>query len=109
MIGAQQIDAVGAKRLADVIKLDASTSDAYNTTGYWDYATVRGFVLDNKFNYRREGLPISAETYIPLDNKERVEILKGTSGIQAGTSAPGGFDQLRCQAPHVTATAHYQT
>jgi iron complex outermembrane recepter protein len=99
IIGAQQIQAVGAKRLADVIKLDASTSDAYNTTGYWDYATVRGFVLDNKFNYRREGLPISAETFIPLENKERIEILKGTSGIQAGTSAPGGLINYAVKRP----------
>jgi iron complex outermembrane recepter protein len=99
IISAQQINAVGAKRLADVIKLDASTSDAYNTTGYWDYATVRGFVLDNKFNYRREGLPINAETFIPLDNKERVEILKGTSGIQAGTSAPGGLINYAVKRP----------
>jgi iron complex outermembrane recepter protein len=99
VIGAQQINALGAKRLADVIKLDASTSDAYNAIGYWDYATVRGFVLDNKFNYRREGLPISAETYIPLDNKERVEILKGTSGIQAGTSAPGGLVNYAVKRP----------
>ena len=91
VITATQMQAVGAKRLADVIQLDASASDAYNATGYWDYATVRGFVLDNKFNYRRDGLPISAETYLPLDNKERVEILKGTSGMQAGTSAPGGL------------------
>jgi iron complex outermembrane recepter protein len=99
VIGAQQINAVGAKRLADIIKLDASTSDAYNTVGYWDYATVRGFVLDNKFNYRREGLPISAETFIPLDNKERVDILKGTSGIQAGTSAPGGLVNYAVKRP----------
>jgi iron complex outermembrane recepter protein len=99
VVGAQQIDALGAKRLADIIKLDASTSDAYNTVGYWDYATVRGFVLDNKFNYRREGLPISAETFIPLDNKERVEILKGTSGIQAGTSAPGGLINYAVKRP----------
>ncbi|MGA8516491.1 MAG: TonB-dependent siderophore receptor [Burkholderiaceae bacterium] len=99
IIGAEQINAVGAKRLADVIKLDASMSDAYNSTGYWDYATVRGFVLDNKFNYRREGLPISAETFIPLENKERVEILKGTSGIQAGTSAPGGLINYAVKRP----------
>jgi iron complex outermembrane receptor protein len=99
IIGAEQINAVGAKRLADVLKLDASTSDAYNTIGYWDYATMRGFVLDNKFNYRREGLPISAETFIPLENKERVEILKGTSGIQAGTSAPGGLINYAVKRP----------
>ncbi len=99
IIGTQQISEVGAKRLADVLKLDVSSSDAYNAIGYWDFATVRGFVLDNKFNYRREGLPISAETFIPLDNKERVEILKGTSGIQAGTSAPGGLINYAVKRP----------
>lgn len=66
-------------------------SDAYNTEGYWDNLTVRGFVIDNRFNYRRDGLPINAETSIPLDNKAQIEVLKGTSGLQAGTSAPGGL------------------
>jgi iron complex outermembrane recepter protein len=99
VISAEQIESVGAKRLADLTKFDASVSDAYNTAGYWDYATVRGFVLDNKFNYRREGLPISAETFIALDNKESVEILKGTSGIQAGTSAPGGLINYNVKRP----------
>jgi iron complex outermembrane recepter protein len=102
VITATQMQAVGAKRLADVVQLDASTSDAYNATGYWDYATVRGFVLDNKFNYRRDGLPISAETYLSLDNKERVEILKGTSGMQAGTSAPGGLINYVVKRPLAT-------
>ncbi len=96
---AGQIDAVGARRLSDLMKLDASISNAYNAVGYWDYATVRGYVLDNKFNYRREGLPINAETFIALDNKERVELLKGTSGMQAGTSAPGGLVQYVVKRP----------
>lgn len=91
VIDAATLQASGARRLADLTKFDASVTDAYNSPGYWDYLTIRGFTLDNRFNYRREGLPISAETSIPLDNKERVEILKGTSGIQAGTSAPGGL------------------
>ncbi len=99
IISSQQITATGAKRLADLNKLDASVSDAYNTVGYWDYATVRGFVLDNKTNYRREGLPISAETAIGLDNKASVEVLKGTSGIQAGTSSPGGLVNYTVKRP----------
>ncbi len=99
VISSQQIQAAGAKRLADLNKMDASVSDAYNTVGYWDYATVRGFVIDNKYNYRREGLPISAETAIGLDNKASVEILKGTSGMQAGTSAPGGLVNYTVKRP----------
>lgn len=91
VIGRRDMDNAGARRLADLTRFDASVADAYNAPGYWDFLSIRGFTLDNRFNYRREGLPISAETPIPLDNKERVEILKGTSGIQAGTSAPGGL------------------
>ncbi len=101
-VSAAQIVELGATRLADLVKLDPSVSDAYNTVGYWDYATVRGFVLDNKYNYRREGLPISAETSIALDNKDRVEILKGTSGMQAGTSAPGGIVNYVVKRPTAT-------
>jgi len=95
----KQIESAGAKRLSDLNQFDASVSDAYNAAGYWDYATVRGFVIDNKYNYRRDGLPINAETYIPLDNKEQVDILKGTSGIQAGTSAPGGLINYMVKRP----------
>ena len=91
VVDSATLRASGARRLADLTQFDSSVTDAYNSAGYWDYLTVRGFVLDNRFNYRREGLPISAETSIALDNKERVEILRGTSGIQAGTSAPGGL------------------
>jgi iron complex outermembrane receptor protein len=82
---------IGAQRVSDALRLDASVSDSYNSPAYWDMLSVRGFTLDNRYNYRREGLPISAETMIPMDNKERIELLKGTSGIQAGTSAPGGL------------------
>ncbi|MBX3623601.1 MAG: TonB-dependent siderophore receptor [Rhizobacter sp.] len=89
----------GTQRLADVVKADASVSDAYNSEGYWDFVAVRGFTLDNRFNYRRDGLPINAETSIPLDNKERIEILKGTSGMQAGTSAPGGIANYVVKRP----------
>lgn len=91
VIGSDTISALGAKRLSDLYQLDASVGDAYNAVGYYDFASVRGFVLDNTYNFRREGLPISAETAFPLDHLERVELLKGTSGIQAGTSAPGGL------------------
>ncbi|BDU58010.1 TonB-dependent receptor [Limnohabitans sp. MORI2] len=82
---------IGARRVSDALHLDASVSDSYNSPAYWDILSVRGFTLDNRYNYRREGMPINAETMIPMDNKERIELLKGTSGIQAGTSSPGGL------------------
>ena len=91
VITAESMKDAGMTRLSDATATDAAVSDAYNSEGYYDFLTVRGFVLDNRFNFRRDGLPINAETSIPLDNKSRIEILKGTSGMQAGTSAPGGL------------------
>jgi iron complex outermembrane receptor protein len=89
----------GIDSLAGVTSLDASVSDAYNSPGYWSTLTIRGFVLDNNHNVQRDGLPISAETAIGLENKERIEILKGTSGAQAGTSSPGGLANFTVKRP----------
>ncbi len=98
-IDAAQIRDAGAKRLADLVRFDASVADAYNAEGYIDYFTLRGFVIDNRFNFRRDGLPINAETSIPLENKARVDVLKGLSGMQAGTSAPGGLVDVVVKRP----------
>jgi len=105
---------IGATRLSDALRLDASVTDSYNSPAYWDILSVRGYTLDNRYNYRREGLPINAETMIPMENKERIELLKGTSGIQAGTSSPGGLvNYLVKRAPTANddnmraVTAHY--
>jgi iron complex outermembrane recepter protein len=91
VITSEQIRDRGVTRLSDAVKTDPGVTDSYNTAGYYDALTVRGFKIDNEFNYRRDGLPINAQTAIGLENKENVEVLKGTSGIQAGTSAPGGL------------------
>jgi len=98
-VDAAQIRDAGARRLSDLTRFDPSVTTAYDTEGYVDYFTVRGFVIDNRFNFRRDGLPINAETSIPLENKARVDILKGLSGLQAGTSAPGGLVDLVVKRP----------
>lgn len=100
-VGEAQLKDSGSQGLRELARQDASVSDAYNAVGYWDSLTVRGFVIDQRYNYRRDGLPITGETAIGLDNKSRLELLKGTSGIQAGTSAPGGLVNLVVKRPDV--------
>jgi iron complex outermembrane receptor protein len=89
----------GATQISQLTRFDASVSDAYNAEGYWSFLAIRGYVADNQYNFRRDGLPINAETALPLANKQRVEVLKGTSGIQAGTSSPGGLVNLVVKRP----------
>lgn len=99
VIDAKRLRSAGATRLADLTNHEAGLSDAYNTVGYWDALTLRGFVLDSRTGFRREGLPISAETSIALFNKDRLEILKGASGFAAGTSVPAGMVNYRVKRP----------
>ena len=81
VINSTQLQDAGITSLADITRLDAGITDAYNPPGYWSQLAVRGFTLDNRFNYRRDGLPINAETVIGQANKQAIEVLKGTSGL----------------------------
>jgi len=99
VFGPGQLADLGVTQLGLLPKLDASVSDAYNAEGYWASLAVRGFPLDNRYNLRRDGLPINGETAIALGNKERFELFKGTSGIQAGTSSPAGLVNLVVKRP----------
>ncbi len=99
VISVSQLQDAGITGLGDLTRLNAAATDAYNPPGYWSQLAVRGFIVDNRFNYRRDGLPINAETIIPLANKQALELLQGTSGLQAGTSAPGGLVNLVVKRP----------
>ena len=99
VIDQRQLKDAGISSLGDITRLDAGFTDAYNAPGYWNQVAVRGYTLDNRYNYRRDGLPINAETVIGQANKQRLEVLKGTSGLQAGTSSPGGLLNLVVKRP----------
>jgi iron complex outermembrane recepter protein len=92
----------GISSLAGVTRINAGISDAYNAVGYWSSFAVRGYRLDERNNYRRDGLPINAETALWLGNKGSLEVLRGTSGMQAGVSAPGGLLNLLVKRPNGT-------
>lgn len=98
-LSAERLSELGISQLAGITKLDASVSDSYNAVGYWSQLKVRGFDLDNRFNLRRDGLPINGETSLSLANKAAVEVLKGSSGMQAGTSSPAGLVNLVVKRP----------
>ncbi len=79
-----------ARVLTDVVKNDASIGDGYAAIGYYPNFVSRGFALDLASSYLINGNVIRGEQNVALENKERVEILKGISAIQSGMSTPGG-------------------
>jgi iron complex outermembrane receptor protein len=100
-IDRQQMQDFGIHNSTDAMKLDASVSDAYNAVGYAENFSIRGFALDNTSSYRKDGIAIPGDTQIPLENKERIEVLKGLAGLQAGVAAPGGIINYVTKRPTV--------
>ncbi len=98
-IGQQQMQELNIRSTTDAMKFDASVSDSYNAIGYAEMFSIRGFMLDNASSYRKDGLAISGDTQIPLENKERIEILKGLAGLQAGVTTPAGIINYAVKRP----------
>ena len=69
VIAADLLAGTATQSLSQVLKLDASLADSYNTTGYIESLSVRGFLLDQSGNFRRNGLAISNYAPIALENK----------------------------------------
>ena len=99
VLGADLLAATASSSLSQVLKLDASLTDSYNTTGFIEGLSVRGFLLDQGNNFLRNGLPVSNYAPIALENKERIEVLKGVAGLQSGVSAPGGLVNFVTKTP----------
>jgi len=90
-IGRTQMQDLSIRSATEAVRFDASVSDAYNAVGYAEQFSIRGFTLDNNYSYRKDGFAIPGDSQIPLENKERIEILKGLAGLSAGIAAPGGI------------------
>jgi iron complex outermembrane receptor protein len=90
-IGRTQMQDLSIRSTTEAMRFDASVSDAYNAVGYAEQFSIRGFALDNNYSYRKDGFAIPGDTQIPMENKERIEVLKGTAGLTAGIATPGGI------------------
>lgn len=89
---------------SDVLKAQAATGlfDALrNVAGVtrqqlsgisYDQLSVRGIALDNRQSYYLDGvLPIDNNIWMPMEDKERVEVLKGASALYYGFTVPAGI------------------
>lgn len=80
-----------ARLLSDVLKNDASVGQSYAPVGYYENFEVRGFSLNAASSYKINNHTLTGEQNVALENKQRVELLKGLSGLQSGISEPGGL------------------
>ncbi|WP_256702845.1 TonB-dependent siderophore receptor [Burkholderia ubonensis] len=86
---AELIEAQRARTLMDVLKNDPSVQNTA-VGGAMDNISIRGFPVDWTNTMRRDGMPVAPYYDLPLENVERVDVLKGPSGFLYGVNSPGG-------------------
>jgi iron complex outermembrane receptor protein len=96
--GAVMSDQV-SRVLSDVVKNDASVGEDYAPVGYYGDFTIRGFPIDLATGLQINGMTVAGEQDVPLENKERVEIVKGIAGIESGVASAGGLINFVTKAP----------
>jgi iron complex outermembrane receptor protein len=77
--------------LSDVVKNDASIGEDYAPVGYYGDFQIRGFTIDLATGLQVNGMTVAGEQDVPLENKERVEFLKGIAGLESGITTAGGL------------------
>jgi iron complex outermembrane receptor protein len=89
----------GARLLSDVVKNDASIGNDYVPVGYYGVYQIRGFAIDLASGLAVNGMTIAGEQDVPLENKERVELLKGIAGVESGVASAGGLIDFVTKRP----------
>jgi iron complex outermembrane recepter protein len=78
-----------ARTLNDILKNDSSVQNAA-VGGAYDHVRIRGFPVDWTNTMRVDGLSLAPYQDVPLENIDRVDVLKGPSGFLYGYNSPGG-------------------
>lgn len=86
------LDAQATNSLFGALRNTAGVTRSQLNGSTYDNISIRGILVENRGNYRLNGsLPIINLIDIPLENKERVEVLKGASSLYYGFVPPSGI------------------
>lgn len=94
------LNAEQAQSILDAARNTAGVTSAQINNVIYSNLAIRGVPADNTTNYRLNGvLPIMNFIDMPLEDKDRVEVLKGASGLFYGFATPAGIVNLVTKRP----------
>ena len=92
VVTSKVLEAQAAEGLYDAVRNTAGVTRQQNGGDTWDQLVIRGMEVQNRTNYRLNGsMPIMNFSQVPMENKARVEVLKGASALYYGFTAPSGI------------------
>lgn len=92
VITKEALDLQAATGTYDALRNTAGVTKQQNGGETWDQLVIRGIEVQNRTNYRLNGsLPLMNFSQVPLEDKERVEVLKGASALYYGFTSPAGI------------------
>jgi len=91
VITREVLELQAAAGLYDAMRNTAGVTRQQNGGDTWDQLVIRGIAVENRTNYRLNGsLPLMNFGQVALENKERVEVLKGATALYYGFTSPAG-------------------
>ena len=86
------LESQAATGIYDALRNTAGVSRSETNGSTFDSLLIRGIQVDNRNSYKLNGvLPIINLASIPVENKERVEVLKGVGALYYGFAPPSGI------------------
>jgi iron complex outermembrane receptor protein len=102
VIPSEVINSQQAQGLLDALKNTAGVTSAQTAPIVFNNIAIRGIAVDNRGNFRLNGaLPIINLIDLPLEDKDRVEALKGASALYYGFTTPSGIINMTMKRPTV--------
>lgn len=89
-----------ALSILDALRNTPGVTSSQTNPSVYNNLSIRGIPVENRGNYRLNGsLPIVNNIDLPLENKARVEALKGASALYYGFTSPSGIINLTTKRP----------
>lgn len=96
----RMIEAQQDQSILDALRNTAGVSPAQTSVSVYSNIAIRGVPVENRGNYRLDGiLPVVNLIDLPLEDKDRVEVLKGASALYYGFTTPAGIVNLTMKRP----------
>lgn len=94
------LDAQQARSVQDAVRNTAGVTNTTTNGAVYSNLAIRGIPVENRSNYRLDGsLPVVNLIDQPMEDKDRVEVLKGVASLYYGFSTPAGVVNMTLKRP----------